>query len=116
MDFSKPTPEMIEDAAKRGIDLTDNRVVEMLREMQVDKEKDGGGTGGKKDEREKVSRVKLHELVGELEREQLVAALVSMNEVRSERAVRTPVGVTTRHILIACFTIASRRVVTHYLC
>ena len=29
---------------------------------------------------------------------------------RSERAVRTPAGVTTRHIRIACFAIGRRRV------
>ena len=73
MDFSNPTPDMIDDAKKRGIDLTDERVVQMLTNMQEEKYEG-------REEHEKKSRGKLMGLVSELTKDQLLLALKSMNE------------------------------------
>mmetsp|Transcript_38952 Transcript_38952/g.122024 ORF Transcript_38952/g.122024 Transcript_38952/m.122024 type:complete len:556 (-) Transcript_38952:63-1730(-) len=43
IDFRNPTPEMIADAKSKGIDLTDPRVVDMLVEMQEEKEAEARG-------------------------------------------------------------------------
>ena len=77
IDFNNPTPKMVEDAKKQGIDLMDDRVVQMLNNMQEEK-----SLG--KEAQQKQTHDKLHDLVSELTKDQVILALKEMGEGTKE--------------------------------
>ena len=81
-DFDNPTPQMIKEAKERGIDLTDPRVVSMLKKMK-DEKKAGkepnakGGLAGTSFEQE--TKDKLMDMVGDMAPVDLKSALKQMD-------------------------------------
>lgn len=73
MDFRNPTPEMIEDAKKQGIDLSDPAVLEMLTKLQ--EEKEGEERGDTVRGIDKTARAAIDEEVEGMNMKQLMAAL-----------------------------------------
>ena len=80
VDFDNPTPEMIKEAKERGIDLTDPRVVSMLRTLKAQKE-----AGNKQDANVAAqayhgeTRGKLLEMVSDMKDADVREALVEMD-------------------------------------
>mmetsp|Transcript_18241 Transcript_18241/g.37203 ORF Transcript_18241/g.37203 Transcript_18241/m.37203 type:complete len:568 (+) Transcript_18241:142-1845(+) len=83
-DFDNPTPQMIKDAKERGIDLTDARVVSMLKKLK--EEKKAGKQINAKDARvglegtpyEQETKDKLMEMIGDMPCGDLKSALKQM--------------------------------------
>ncbi len=86
--FRNPTEKMIEDARERGIDLTDERVVEMLeglkeekkRGINQDSEESTAKKGLKGTKWESDTKEKLTELVGDMSKDDLSGVLKEMDE------------------------------------
>ncbi|GMH66041.1 hypothetical protein TL16_g04343 [Triparma laevis f. inornata] len=80
VDFDNPTPEMIKEAKERGIDLTDPRVVSMLRTLKAQKE-----AGNEQDANVAAqayhgeTRGKLLEMVSDMKDADVREALVEMD-------------------------------------
>ena len=80
VDFDNPTPEMIEEAKTRGIDLTDPRVVSMLKTLKAQKE--AGSTTDPNVAAQAYhseTRQKLLEMVADMKPAEIKSALLEMD-------------------------------------
>ena len=82
-DFDNPSQEMLDDAKKRGIDLKDPKVVEMLKGLQQEKKERGSDFGKDSGYRastyDKQTRSKLKEMMAGMESRELKQCLAEMD-------------------------------------